>query len=64
MTYDGYMTALKELDVLALTELTHLPLDTLCLKEMVNRDPSVPVFDAMERFDWTTDFIVSNQHPS
>ena len=35
VTYDSiYDRPFKELDVLALTELTYLPLDTLCLKEI------------------------------
>ena len=62
MTYDSiYDRPFKELDVLALTELTYLPLDTLCLKE-IQQGFQVRLSDAMELIDRTTDFIVSNQH--
>ena len=62
VTYDSiYDRPFKELDVLALTELTYLPFGHIVPKGDTTGIP-VRLSDAMELIDRTTDFIVSNQH--
>ena len=62
VTYDSiYDRPFKELDVLALTELTYLPFDRIVPQGDTTGIP-VRLSDAMELIDRTTDFIVSNQH--
>ena len=62
VTYDSiYDRPFKELDVLALTELTYLPFEHIVPQGDTTGIP-VRLSDAMELIDRTTDFIVSNQH--
>ena len=62
VTYDSiYDRPFKELDVLALTELTYLPFGQIVPQGDTTGIP-VRLSDAMELIDRTTDFIVSNQH--
>ena len=62
VTYDSiYDRSFKELDVLALTELTYLPFGHIVPQGDTTGIP-VRLSDAMELIDRTTDFIVSNQH--
>ena len=62
VTYDSiYDRPFKELDVLALTELTYLPFGHIVSQGDTTGIP-VRLSDAMELIDRTTDFIVSNQH--
>lgn len=62
VTYDSiYDRPFKELDVLALTELTYLPFGHIVPQGDTTGIP-VRLSDAMELIDQTTDFIVSNQH--
>lgn len=62
VTYDSiYDRPFKELDVLALTELTYLPFGHIVPQGDTTGIP-VRLSDAMELIDRTTDFIVSNQH--
>lgn len=62
VTYDSiYDRPFKELDVLALTELTYLPFVHIVPQGDTTGIP-VRLSDAMELIDRTTDFIVSNQH--
>ena len=56
-----YDRPFKELDVLALTELTYLPFGHIVPQGDTTGIP-VRLSDAMELIDRTTDFIVSNQH--
>ena len=62
VTYDSiYDRPFKELDVLALTELTYLPFGHI-VPQGDTTGIQVRLSDAMELIDRTTDFIVSNQH--
>lgn len=62
VTYDSiYDRPFKELDVLALTELTYLPFGHIVPQGDTTGIP-VRLSDAMELINRTTDFIVSNQH--
>lgn len=62
VTYDSiYDRPFKELDVLALTELTYLPFGHIVPQGDTTGIP-VRLSDAMELIDRATDFIVSNQH--
>lgn len=56
-----YDRPFKELDVLALTELTYLPFGHI-VPQGDTTGIQVRLSDAMELIDRTTDFIVSNQH--
>ena len=62
VTYDSiYDRPFKELDVLALTELTYLPFDRI-VPQGDTTNIEVRLSDAAELVDRTTDFIVTNQH--
>lgn len=62
VTYDSiYDRPFKELDVLALTELTYLPFDRI-VPQGDTTNIEVRLSDAAELVDRTTNFIVSNQH--
>ena len=62
VTYDSiYDRPFKELDVLALTELTYLPFGHIVPQGDTTGIP-VRLSDAAELIDRTTDFIVTNQH--
>ena len=62
VTYDSiYDRPFKELDVLALTELTYLPFDRI-VPQGDTTNIEVRLFDAVELVDRTTDFIVTDQH--
>ena len=62
VTYNSiYDRPFKELDVLALTELTYLPFGHIVPQGDTTGIP-VRLSDAMELINRTTDFIVSNQH--
>ena len=62
VTHDSiYDRPFRELDVLALTELTYLPFGHIVPQGDTTGIP-VRLSDAMELIDRTTDFIVSNQH--
>ena len=62
VTYDSiYDRPLKELDILALTELTYLPFDRI-VPQGDTTNIEVRLSDAMELVDRTTNFTVSNQH--
>ncbi|MBZ2154506.1 DUF2974 domain-containing protein [Streptococcus australis] len=60
--YDSiYDRPFKELDVLALTELTYLPFDRI-VPQGDTTNIEVRLSDAVELVDRTTDFIVTDQH--
>ena len=62
VTYDSiYDRPFKELDVLALTELTYLPFDRI-VPQGDTTNIEVRLSDATELIDRTTDFIVTDQH--
>ncbi len=62
VTYDSiYDRPFKELDVLALTELTYLPFDRI-VPQGDTTNIEVRLSDAVELVDRTTDFIVTDQH--
>lgn len=62
VTYDSiYDRPFKELDVLALTELTYLPFGHI-VPQGDTTNIEVRLSDAMELIDRTTNFIVTNQH--
>ncbi|MFS8949364.1 DUF2974 domain-containing protein [Streptococcus australis] len=62
VTYDSiYDRPFKELDVLALTELTYLPFDRI-VPQGDTTNIEVRLSDATELVDRTTDFIVTDQH--
>ena len=62
VTYDSiYDRPFKELDVLALTELTYLPFGHIVPQGDTTGIP-VRLSDAAELVDRTTDFIVTDQH--
>ena len=62
VAYDSiYDRPFKELDVLALTELTYLPFDRI-VPQGDTTNIEVRLFDAVELVDRTTDFIVTDQH--
>lgn len=62
VTYDSiYDRPFKELDVLALTELTYLPFGHI-VPQGDTTGIQVRLSDAMDLIDRTTNFIVSNQH--
>ena len=62
VTYDSiYDRPFKELDVLALTELTYLPFDRI-VPQGDTTNIEVRLSDATELVDQTTDFIVTDQH--
>lgn len=62
VTYDSiYDRPFKELDVLALTELTYLPFDRI-VPQGDTTNIEVRLSDAAELVDRTTDFIVTDQH--
>ena len=62
VTYDSiYDRPFKELDVLALTELTYLPFDRI-VPQGDATNIEVRLSDAVELVDRTTDFIVTDQH--
>ena len=62
VTYDSiYDRPFKELDVLALTELTYLPFGHIVPQGDTTGIP-VRLSDAMELIERTTNFIVTNQH--
>jgi len=61
-TYNSiYDRPFKELDVLALTELTYLPFDRI-VPQGDTTNIEVRLSDAVELVDRTTDFIVTDQH--
>ena len=62
IAYDSiYDRPFKELDVLALTELTYLPFDRI-VPQGDTTNIEVLLSDAVELVDRTTDFIVTDQH--
>ena len=62
VTYDSiYDRPFRELDVLALTELTYLPFDRI-VPQGDTTNIEVRLSDATELVDRTTDFIVTDQH--
>lgn len=62
VTYDSiYDRPFKELDALALTELTYLPFEHI-VPQGDTTGIQVRLSDAMDLIDRTTNFIVSNQH--
>ena len=62
VTYDSiYDRPFKELDILALTELTYLPFDRI-VPQGDTTGIQVRLSDAMELVERTTNFTVSNQH--
>ena len=62
VTYDSiYDRPFKELDVLALTELTYLPFDRI-VPQGDTTNIKVRLSDAAKLVDRTTDFIVTDQH--
>ena len=62
VTYDSiYDRPFKELDVLALTELTYLPFDRI-VPQGDTTNIEVSLSDATELVDRTTNFTVTNQH--
>ena len=62
VAYDSiYDRPFKELDVLALTELTYLPFDRI-VPQGDTTNIEVRLSDAAELVDRTTDFIVTDQH--
>jgi len=62
VSYDSiYDRPFKELDVLALTELTYLPFDRI-VPQGDTTNIEVRLSDAVELVDRTTDFIVTDQH--
>lgn len=62
VTYDSiYDRPFKELDVLALTELTYLPFDRI-IPQGDTTNIEVRLSDATELVDRTTNFTVTNQH--
>ena len=62
VSYDSiYDRPFKELDVLALTELTYLPFDRI-VPQGDTTNIEVRLSDAAELVDRTTDFIVTDQH--
>ena len=62
VAYDSiYDRPFKELDVLALTELTYLPFDRI-VPQGDTTNIEVRLSDATELVDRTTDFIVTDQH--
>ena len=62
IAYDSiYDRPFKELDVLALTELTYLPFDRI-VPQGDTTNIEVRLSDAAELVDRTTDFIVTDQH--
>lgn len=62
VTYDSiYDRPFKELDVLALTELTYLPFDRI-VPQGDTTNIEVRLSDATDLVDRTTDFIVTDQH--
>ena len=62
VTYDSiYDRPFKELDVLALTELTYLPFDQI-VPQGDTTNIEIRLSDAAELVDRTTDFIVTDQH--
>ena len=62
IAYDSiYDRPFKELDVLALTELTYLPFDRI-VPQGDTTNIEVRLSDAVELVDRTTDFIVTDQH--
>ena len=62
VTYDSiYDRPFRELDVLALTELTYLPFDRI-VPQGDTTNIEVRLSDAAELVDRTTDFIVTDQH--
>ena len=62
VSYDSiYDRPFKELDVLALTELTYLPFDRI-VPQGDTTNIEVRLSDATELVDQTTDFIVTDQH--
>ena len=62
VTYDSiYDRPFKELDVLALTELTYLPFDRI-VPQGDTTNIEIRLSDAAELVDRTTDFIVTDQH--
>ena len=62
VAYDSiYDRPFKELDVLALTELTYLPFDRI-VPQGDTTNIEVRLSDAVEIVDRTTDFIVTDQH--
>ena len=62
VAYDSiYDRPFKELDVLALTELTYLPFDRI-VPQGDTTNIEVLLSDAVELVDRTTDFIVTDQH--
>ena len=62
VAYDSiYDRPFKELDVLALTELTYLPFDRI-VPQGDTTNIKVRLSDAAELVDRTTDFIVTDQH--
>lgn len=62
VTYDSiYDRPFKELDVLALTELTYLPFDRI-VPQGDTTNIEVRLSDAAELVDRTTNFTVTNQH--
>ena len=62
VTYDSiYDRPFKELDVLALTELTYLPFDRI-VPQGDTTNIEVRLSDATELVDRTTNFTVTNQH--
>ena len=62
VAYDSiYDRPFKELDVLALTELTYLPFDRI-VPQGDTTNIEVSLSDAVELVDRTTDFIVTDQH--
>ena len=62
VTYDSiYDRPFKELDVLALTELTYLPFDRI-VPQGDTTNIEVRLSDATDLVDRITDFIVTDQH--
>ena len=62
VAYDSiYDRPFKELDILALTELTYLPFDRI-VPQGDTTNIEVRLSDAAELVDRTTDFIVTDQH--
>ena len=62
VAYDSiYDRPFKELDILALTELTYLPFDRI-VPQGYTTNIEVRLSDAVELVDRTTDFIVTDQH--
>ena len=62
VAYDSiYDRPFKELDILALTELTYLPFDRI-VPQGDTTNIEVRLSDAVELVDRTTDFIVTDQH--